>query len=90
MPHTPGPWESRISALAEVVYCKDSNGCDRRVCEMIGQDSHANAKLIARAPDMLAALREIVSQIDQGGSSGKALGRDACIQRARQIAEELS
>ena len=32
-------------------------------------------------------LSEIVSQIDQGGDSGKVYGRDACIQEARKVLE---
>ena len=30
------------------------------------------------------ALQEIVSQIDQGGDSGKVFARDACIKQARE------
>ena len=30
-------------------------------------------------------IREIVSQIDQGGESGKVFARDNCIQRAREV-----
>lgn len=37
----------------------------------------------AAAPDMLSTLREIVSQIDRGGSGGKVFARDNCIARAR-------
>lgn len=43
----------------------------------------ANACLIAAAPELLAALTEIVSQIDQGGSGGKVFSRDHCITAAR-------
>jgi hypothetical protein len=31
------------------------------------------------------ALQEIVSQIDQGGDSGKVFARDACIAEARRV-----
>jgi len=30
-------------------------------------------------------IREIVSQIDQGGENGKVFARDNCIQRAREV-----
>lgn len=43
----------------------------------------ADARLIAAAPELLAALNEIVSQIDQGGAGGKVFSRDACIMQAR-------
>ena len=33
--------------------------------------------------ELLGALREIIRQIDQGGSEGKVFARDACITRAR-------
>ena len=41
------------------------------------------ARLFAAAPELLRALTEIVSQIDQGGSGGKVFSRDACISAAR-------
>lgn len=51
----------------------------------IGRDKDGTALLhqAAAAPDMLSTLREIVSQIDQGGSGGKVFARDNCIARAR-------
>lgn len=42
------------------------------------------ALLFAAAPELFKALREIISQIDQGGTGGKVFGRDACIQTARE------
>ncbi len=42
-----------------------------------------DARCAAAAREMLRALKEIVSQIDQGGSGGKVFGRDACIAAAR-------
>lgn len=38
--------------------------------------------------DALAVLREIVSQVDQGGSEGKVFARDACITRARELIKQ--
>lgn len=60
--HTPGPWEHEVHELSEgfsaIVY--GSNG------QRIGTDhlSEANARLIAAAPDLLAALRDMVGQHD--------------------------
>lgn len=60
MEHTPGPWhvvkipgESRPRVHAEVYDVAD-------VCHA-GGAVEANAMLIAAAPDMLAALREVMS-----------------------------
>ena len=34
---------------------------------------------------LLSIIREIVSQIDQGGENGKVFARDNCIQKAREV-----
>ncbi len=36
-----------------------------------------------RVHELEAVIREILSQIDQGGSNGKVFARDHCIQNAR-------
>jgi hypothetical protein len=42
-------------------------------------------KLLDRAKKAEAVLREIISQIDQGGEFGTVFDRDNCIARAREI-----
>lgn len=89
--HTPAPWEAVAPSIdpqgasrAWEVFAK-TDGVPIPVCQMFrsGDKNHeANARLIAAAPQLLGALREIVSQIDQG-DPGKVFARDACIARAR-------
>lgn len=43
--------------------------------------------LIQRIEEQQRVIREIVSQIDQGGDSGKQFARDDCIAEARKILE---
>jgi hypothetical protein len=60
--HTPGPWTVREgdgNYLWEVAG-KTPRGKDRVICRPAGSDRQANARLIAAAPDLLAALHEQV------------------------------
>ena len=41
--------------------------------------------LIRKIEEQQRVIKEIVSQIDQGGDSGKVFARDACIQEARKV-----
>ena len=41
--------------------------------------------LIRKIEEQQRIIKEIVSQIDQGGDSGKVFARDACIQEARKV-----
>ena len=43
--------------------------------------------LIQRIEEQQRVIREIVSQIDQGGNGGKVFARDNCIAEARKILE---
>lgn len=74
--HTPGPWTvggSRITAGADNVdtvawvthrqTCEDSKDVDRYAPNI--PTAEANARLIAAAPDMLAALRNVVAAYDR-------------------------
>lgn len=75
--YTPGPWrcdpegkiwsESKTELICEKV-------CYPKVAEVAsylsqgdsGDEGHANANLIAAAPDLLEALKDLVSQIEDG------------------------
>jgi hypothetical protein len=94
--HTPGPWHYIGDSLTHRqfgVYAwgqsPQEHVCtvnDLPVPLLWQRDPDvaiANARLIAAAPDLLKALRQIVSQIDQGGSEGKVFARDNCIAAAR-------
>lgn len=63
MPHTPGPWTATNSGFAELVYagCDQTLGSGHRIAEMIGPNGEANARLIAAAPELLQALKELLA-----------------------------
>ena len=56
--HTPGPWA--ISKLATPAYAPEfgiyAGGSERDLARIVGDNSTANAALIAAAPDLLDAL----------------------------------
>jgi hypothetical protein len=73
--HTPGPW-----AVGSHRSIQSSSGTICETYSHMGVDeADANERLIAAAPELLAALNAIVFQVCQG----KVLERDACIIQAR-------
>ena len=58
--HTPGPWSVGDDAGNGVVPLADVPVPDV-VVAMLPSTHHANARLIAAAPDLLAALKQVVS-----------------------------
>lgn len=85
MTHTQGPWS--YIGNGDVVAKSDKYcGGEKDIASVfltVNDEDEANARLIAAAPELLEALKEIVSQIDQGGAGGKVFSRDACIAQAR-------
>lgn len=80
--HTPGPWEATYEPCEMGndwrIECKSDTGFVVGVV-MYRHDADewaANAHLIAAAPDLLAALRDIVAWADRAGCS-EAFQRDA-------------
>lgn len=78
--HTPGPWT--MQGMTGLCGAKNSlpimavngfNGCGVEIASVhaIGDAKHANARLIAAAPDLLAALKAIVER-----SGGKLYNTD--------------
>ena len=59
--HTPGPWS--VSKLATPDYAPEFaiHAGDDDLARTMNGDSEANARLIAAAPDLLAALQRILS-----------------------------
>ena len=85
--HTPGPWtiedagesdikgekywdcEIRVPHRASIVRLMDSHHCEE--FGFSAEETQANARLIAAAPDLLAALEEIYREFgDMGGPEG--------------------
>lgn len=83
--HTPGPWtyeNTNQHTYAWIVLTEDFDEDERRgtvLCRVSDGLPESDARLIAAAPDMLAALEAIVFQVIQG----KVLERDSCIEQAR-------
>lgn len=64
--HTPGQWAVRslpAGAHAQQVWTHQGEIRVAMVAECGGFDQHANARLIAAAPDLLAALRSLWEQL---------------------------
>jgi hypothetical protein len=65
MTHTPTPWT--ISRLATPDYAPEfgifSGDSAHSLARVIGENSEADARLIAAAPDLLAALEECVTRL---------------------------
>jgi len=72
--HTPGPWEIGDSAKGEsslMVYCNDSLGsrvADLSICGhgISTAQARANARLIAAAPELLAACKALDAALCDG------------------------
>lgn len=96
--HTPGPWGVGFSADNNIhcVDARDSEGLFFEVCEVWGvksdkieePESHANARLIAAAPELLEALQALLAPL---GPSGYVLpaGAGATAMARRAIAKAV-
>jgi len=68
--HTPGPWELDADPTAtNPVWIIPTNGVKNgdywSVCKCDGPNAKTNARLIAAAPDLLAALRALITEWDR-------------------------
>lgn len=67
--HTPGPWD--LSQRNPYPGCRyaimpDANGHGWNIAHVCnGEDAAANARLIASAPDLLAALEDVTQELDE-------------------------
>ena len=80
--HTPGPWYTRhgqVSSENSAHGCTIAN-CNRTAKGIPDAEVEANARLIASAPDLLAALRGIINQDDW---EGEDIAPDSPIGKAR-------
>jgi len=62
--HTPGPWRVIAQRHTEDIWTDESHG-SVKVAECAGMDKSANARLMAAAPDLLEALRELELRTSQ-------------------------
>lgn len=78
--HTPGPW--KLAEAVEGRYTKTNlrrirSGCEGTehgaVCEVYGiadgTEAHANARLIAAAPDLLTAAKHLLAALNAKGTA---------------------
>lgn len=74
--HTPGPWQQRevkASRAGITIEGRNGNYIAAVDCDGDRESMHANARLIAAAPDLLEACRladEKLSSVTQPGESG--------------------
>lgn len=62
-PHTHGPWEAVSDNIGNVTVYGLTSGANIDVCAMGGNTNDgANARLIAAAPDLLAALQTMCNE----------------------------
>ena len=95
--HTPGPWtiedgrltqQDHIDRLAEDIKCPDRQwvavGTEdaEGYAESVAYCHPSNARLVAAAPELLAALRECAKQLSAIGAKGHASVARAAIAKA--------
>lgn len=74
MSHTPAPWKIDAAHSTRVLLINDGKGY--AIGEIVDTRNPANAKLIAAAPDLLAALEKILpyaARLIQGTTDGEPL-----------------
>lgn len=73
--HTPGPWQvfnaGHLGCGVTRRYCGDIAHCHGYDTNRSRAEELANARLIAAAPDMLAALRDLLAEVQAGGYPGR-------------------
>ena len=88
--HTPGPWEAAIQPGCHAVVASLSGG--PKAVAIIGNNTpddgnepmrFANARLIAGAPDLLAALQRIVAVLDKQVASPHLAERASPLAQAK-------
>lgn len=80
--HTPGPWfVGETWKLRPPIYCNTGEIC---TTEHGQEDSRANARLIAAAPELLEALKELVEwAMDAATELDIPTHSPSCISKAR-------
>ena len=86
MSHTPGPWRTFDTAYGAVHIVKRAS--DSHMTDVVvinrerNENAAADARLIAAAPDLLAALREMMSAMDDGSDEPTLVDARAAIAKA--------
>ncbi len=82
MKHTPGPWRISDARSTKVVLIDDAKG--QAVGELVWADvrNPADARLIAAAPDLLDALKDLVSVLGPDSGEAEIVAARAAIEKA--------
>ncbi len=75
---SPAPWRAEGGPMAAIVYENRPTQECASVCAITGERRNADAALIAAAPDLYEALREVVDEMCQNCSLA-AVGGDGCM-----------
>ena len=88
MPHTPGPWKVMQGVVRPRVSTADgSTTVAGNICSLGNAEiGEANARLIAAAPDLLAACKFIIWAVSTDGTSGVRF-LEACNSARQAIAK---
>lgn len=63
VPHTPGPWRPNVAGGADLIDARKrlvARAYDPEDDDAVTREAAANARLIAAAPDLLAALEDLL------------------------------
>lgn len=96
--HTPGPWNVAYYGYTErpVIKHGSQSIADVRGCELDDTTTHslANARLIAAAPDLLAALKLALPCVEyaeiETASKGQNEAHDKCLSALEWIREAIA
>lgn len=83
--HTPGPWFYDDSLKGRLVI--NSERANVAVIPYLDREAIANARLIAAAPELLAALKALKNRLDHNGISGRQLPEYALLATSIDRAE---
>lgn len=77
--HTPGPWDYHMADGAEVahiaIFSTEADGSeDERICDVYDE---ANVSLICAAPDLLAALEELLHSTERDDMNARVRAMEA-------------
>lgn len=92
--HTPGPWDYHIADGAEVphvaVYVPDEYGQEeRRIADVYGPNMGTDGALIAAAPALLEALRDVLKMHARQGDGHMIYADYTCAMDAARAALAL-
>jgi hypothetical protein len=65
--HTPGPWKTRDSSHENHGIVRGGSGNNRMEVDIDGCCAEANTRLIAAAPELLAALVDLIPRCMEAG-----------------------